>query len=194
MHETPCKLADVLGLGVGCTVHVEPSQDSAKVPPSVPLVCPTAWHALAEVHDTPHRRRAVGAGVGTTVQLVPSQRSVSAALVVWPLLEVAMIVPTATQAVVVVQDTPSSSGSRPSTIGVGVGSIVHWVPSQDSARVPLPSRPLSLPTAVHAVADVQDTASRTLAVAFGGVGVGWTVQDEPFQRSANGSGTFVLVL
>jgi hypothetical protein len=71
-----------------------------------------------------------------------------------------------------------------------VGSIAHLFPFQASASprlacVPLPACSTESPTAVHAVADVQDTATRSLLRAPVGLGVGSIAHVFPFQASAS---------
>jgi hypothetical protein len=63
--------------------------------------------------------------------------------------------------------------------GLGVGVMRHLVPSHRSARVP----EAVLPTAVHALGEVHETAFRN-APALPEVGVGWTLHRVPSHRSA----------
>jgi hypothetical protein len=86
-----------------------------------------------------------------------------------------------------VHDTPTRLASW--SVGLGVVSIVHAVPSQASANVAavvmLPGGPNDHPTAVHAVFEVHDTADK--AVLGGspvGLGVFWTAHAVPSQASA----------
>jgi hypothetical protein len=108
----------MLVLGVAWTVHLPPSQRSAKRLSAEWAGCafPTAVHAIAELHDTPLRRLYGGVGVGMTVQVLPFHRSANAALWVSPALSVK---PTAMQAVADVQETPSKEDDRPAMVGVG---------------------------------------------------------------------------
>jgi hypothetical protein len=76
-----------------------------------------------------------------------------------------------------VQDTPLRR--PPPRGGLGVAWTVHLMPFQLSARVPA----LEAPTAVHADADVQDTA---LKPPCGWEGVAWMLHLAPFHRSARG--------
>ena len=67
----------------------------------------------------------------------------------------------------------SSAGASP--LGWAIVSSVQWVPSQRSAVVP---------TAMHAVAAVQETPSRRLT-SPAALGVVWMAQLVPFQASAS---------
>jgi len=80
--------------------------------------------------------------------------------------------PTATQSVAVGHDRPASAPPA------GTGCRAQLVPSQRSAAGPEPS----LPTAVHAVADVHLTAAR----AVGPAAISCGVHAAPFQLSATG--------
>jgi len=64
---------------------------------------------------------------------------------------------------------------------LGVARIFQETPFHTSANVPPPDDP----AAVHAVADVQDTAYKVLEVAPTGLGVFWSFQAVQFQCSAN---------
>ena len=69
-----------------------------------------------------------------------------------------------------------------------VGWRDQVVPFQRSASVRelLPKLSTAeLPTAVHAVAEVQDTAAKALRGGDAGLGVGWRDHVLPFQRSAS---------
>src|SRR5579871_1196839 len=75
--------------------------------------------------------------------------------------------PTARQKLTEVHDTPLSVAPN---VGVGSALIDHELPSHASARVfevPVPC--WEVPTAVHALADTQDTALKSLAVGPGAV-------------------------
>jgi hypothetical protein len=63
--------------------------------------------------------------------------------------------------------------------------MAHFVPFHRSTRVVVPALavPFRFPAAVHAAADVQDTAARTPPGA--GLGVGWIDQRVPSHRSAS---------
>lgn len=78
--------------------------------------------------------------------------------------------------------------------GAGVVWIFQLVPFQRSANAV--SRPLLLkcPVAVQAVPEAHDTPERMLSPIAVGLGVGWVVHLEPFQRSANGTDTKLLLL
>src|SRR5689334_23556728 len=94
--------------------------------------------------------------------------------------------PAAVQDVAAVQDTsarlllaapPGFSGLR--------GVSVQLVPFHCSARAICgPETVVELPTAVQALAAVQDTPVRLLVAGPGGLGAGWIVQLVPFQFSA----------
>jgi hypothetical protein len=60
-----------LGLGLGTTDQPVPFQDSISVLVALPLVLPTAVHAVAETHDTPSSSlyACAGLGLGTTDQI-----------------------------------------------------------------------------------------------------------------------------
>jgi hypothetical protein len=63
--------------------------------------------------------------------------------------------------------------------------MLHLVPFHRSARVlAVAPKGSEDPTAVHADADVQDTPSRLLTAAPGGLGMGSTRQEWPFHCSA----------
>jgi len=53
-----------LGLGLGTTDQPVPFQDSISVLVALPLVLPTAVHAVAETHDTPSSSLYACAGLG----------------------------------------------------------------------------------------------------------------------------------
>src|ERR1700677_2753554 len=86
--------------------------------------------------------------------------------------------PTATHVVAVGHETPSSP-ELPS--GAGRVCTVHFVPFQRSAAGVPPSAPYSDPTAVHAVAELQDTSSRLTVWASATLAAVLLV---PFQSSA----------
>src|SRR5215470_11006079 len=170
-HDTPVRT--VLSVPPrGWIDHGVPSRRSAR------FGRPTAVQALGEVHDTPVNCCAEpdGLGVGWTDHEVPFQASAS---VPSPLPPTAMQVPTDAH------DTPDRKGPAG---GFGVGWIDHVVPFQRSASVTESLPKLStaeLPTAVQALAEVQDTAARALRGGDAGLGVGWSDHEEPFQRSAS---------
>jgi hypothetical protein len=89
-----------------------------------------------------------------------------------------------------VHDTPLKPLSW-ACLGVGEGWIDQRDPFQRSTSVKylwLGVRLVSkLPTAVHDLADVHDTPSKSVPpLACCGAGVGWIDHRDPFQRSANG--------
>jgi hypothetical protein len=87
------------GLAVGCSTHEVPNQFAAVVRLRVDH---TAVHVLAEVQDTPAKRRGttvVGPGVSWMDQEVPFHLSASVP---------APVAPTAVQALAEVHDTPAS--------------------------------------------------------------------------------------
>src|ERR1700761_5885284 len=97
--------------------------------------------------------------------------------------------PVATHALAEVHDTPLSATSlelREISAGFGVGSTRQVLPFHLSASVGPPGWLKSVPVAVHALAEVQDTASNTPAVAWYGNGTACTRQLVPFQESASG--------
>jgi hypothetical protein len=68
--------------------------------------------------------------------------------------------------------------------GFGVAPIDQAVPFQDSASVERLPDATADPTAVHAVADVHETAFRALSDAPTGLGVVRVLHERPFQASA----------
>ena len=147
-----------------CVVQFVPFHRSARGTVLDPVKNePTAVHAFGAVHDTPLREGSdppPGIGVLWMVQLVPFQASAQ----IWPVAE-----PTAVHAVAALQDT-SLSWLVVEPAGLGVCWTVQLLPSQRSASVSwFPAGLPENPTAVQAVAAVQDTPSRKLRVAvFGG--------------------------
>ena len=115
-------------------------------------------------------------------QVVPSQRSASALVDEYP---------TAVHAAGEVHDTAVKALCG--AAGLGVAWIAQVVPSQRSASVdwayelhdePHGKMVAELPTAVQAVAEVQDTPVKALSVTPARLGVAWMAQLLPFQRSA----------
>lgn len=201
VHATPMSRSPVaaVALGVVCTDHVVPLLASASVA-CVPLLfvkSPTALQALAAVHETLVSslwNEPLGFGVATVVQPEPFHDS--AKVTSWWVVG-EKYWPTDVHAVVALQETPKSelSATPEPALGSGVGWIDQLVPFHLSASVtptvstlPMPDDP----TAVHAVADVHDTASNTLCVAPLGFGVLWIVHTDPFQRSASVTGVPTL--
>jgi hypothetical protein len=92
------------------------------------------------------------------------------------------------QVVAVVQETLVRWLTTPS-VGLGVGSIVHALPSQCSARVRSgPVLTVQYPTAVQSLADVQDTLDSWPPLFPAGRGTAWLVQAVPFHLSASAEG------
>jgi hypothetical protein len=114
---------------------------------------PTRVQALGEVQDTPLNCASVTLGVCWIDHVVPFQTSATD----WSLVgEVAR--PTAMQNVAEVQETPASELSV-APGGLGVFKTDQAVPFHDSASVtPAPVRSCRPPMAMHAVAEVHDTA------------------------------------
>ena len=70
-------------------------------------------------------------------------------------------------------------------MGSGVVSMDHDVPFHFSARMTVTPELLRYsPTAVQALAEVQDTPPRALPCAPEGLGVAWTDHEVPFHASA----------
>ncbi len=192
MQDTPLRELVVAptGVGVGRMVHVVPFHVSANVQLVVPISLafvvekPTAVHAVVDVQDTPVRELLVAPvtlGVVCAVQVVPFHTSAN----VRPVLLVFVEEPTAVHAVVDVQDTPVRE-LLVAPAGAGVGRMVQVVPFHDSTScIGLLGTVKYRPTAVQAVADVQDTPLRELLVAPAGLGVVWMVQVVPFHTSTN---------
>jgi hypothetical protein len=176
-HETPLKKSPCPsvpgGVGADWTVHVVPSHRSASSPEAV---LPTAVHALGEVHETAFRKAPglAEVGVGWMRQIVPSHRSVTVPTL---LPELSKAPPTAVQANCDAQETPVRKlNCVPG--GLGMDWTVHVVPSHRSASSP----EAVLPTAVHALGEVHETAFRK-APGLAEVGVGWMRQVVPSHRS-----------
>ncbi|HXC45943.1 MAG TPA: hypothetical protein VNU24_04995 [Solirubrobacteraceae bacterium] len=179
-------------------VQVEPFQDSASGKyPSSPQSLPTAVQALAEVQETLARPASsvgpIGRGTLWGVQVEPFQDSASS---ISP-GEVVMKWPTATQALAEVQETPSRYSGSPPHMPPGVGTVwgVQVEPFQDSANGPdsLPGPISYQPTAVHVLAEVQETPLSPLDFPALAAGTLWSVQLEPFQDSASGSSSLELI-
>ena len=91
--------------------------------------------------------------------------------------------PTATQNVVVVQDTLASESVVAD--GSTVGTIVHLAPSQLSARVTVSEDAfLALPTAMQKLGPTHETAVRPLSVSPAGSAVGTMLHVDPFHFCA----------
>src|ERR1022692_2748846 len=157
--------------------HVVTFQRSASVtwlPLALLMTSPTAVHAVAELHDTENRMAPATSGVGWTAHFLPFQRSASAPEVV---------LPTAVHAAAELHDTPFS---EPLPTGSGTGRIVQALPFHPSASgvgISLPPTGV-VPTAMHALAEVQDRLLSELRSVTGGVAC--TVHVVPFQVAASG--------
>jgi hypothetical protein len=176
------------GFGVAEMLQSVPFQRSASVPIGVPersVALPTAMQADIDGHATLPRMLPLaptGLGVGRMLQRVPSQRSASVALG-FPELSVAP--PTAMQAEIDGHATlPRMLPLAPG--GLGVGRMLHRVPSQRSASVApgVPELFVAKPTAMHDDADGHATAVSKLPRAPVGLSVGWMLQRVPSHRSA----------
>lgn len=162
--------------------QLEPFQVSANVV-SIELDCefPMAVHLVPDEHFTPYRLPVWPAGFGTDsiFHAVPFQRSASA-----PTRIAVLMVPTAVQALADVHDTlcrPAASVSA----GLGVCWIFQLEPFQRSANGRSVSKLVSyVPTAIQFVAVVHAIPSKRLICGLG-LGVDWTFQLLPFQRSAS---------
>jgi hypothetical protein len=177
LHDTPKRLSP----GADWTLHCVPSHRSTSSPGLESRdQLPTAVHAVGDVQLTAFSwlgAAPLGFGVVWSVQLVPSQRS---AIVAGGI--VFMVLPTAVQALLDVQDTPA----RESSAGAGTVSAVQVLPFQCSAKAdnnPLKggkSGGFTYPTAVHEVEEAQETWVKMPP----GAAV-CTVQVAPSQRSAS---------
>ncbi len=175
------------GVGVFWIDHLLPFQRSARV--TFPIVseaverCPTATHAVAEVHETASRPTNPSFGVCCIVHREPFQRSTTARnpKLLSTMPSVYGPPPTAVQATVDVHDTPLAKKR------LGTRWIDHRDPSQRSTSAFGAWRGvlLNVPTAIQKLRDVHVTSSSSLTVDPAGTGVRWIVQFVPFQRSAN---------
>jgi hypothetical protein len=176
VHDTLLRLKELplVGLGVDWIDQLVPSQCSANVEALLPPTAdPTAVQAVVEVQDTALRWVVVELGVVGIVQPVPSQRCTNAPR---------ESPPTAVQAVLEVHDTAVSSDCV-APLRFGVNWIDQLLPSQRSANIPWLPPTKACPTAVHAVVEVHDTATRLVVLV--GLAVGSIVQLVPSQRPAN---------
>lgn len=113
---------------------------------------------------------------------VPFQRSASTPL--WVTVVMVVMLPTAVQALADVHDTPRRLATSVPA-GMGVGWIFQLEPFQRSANDRSVSKLVSyVPTAVQLVAVVHATPYKE-STPRTGLGVGWTFQLLPFQRSAS---------
>jgi hypothetical protein len=142
---------------------------------------PTAVQTLLDVHDTPFSSLGPpvprGLSVGWIAHRDPFQPSASVLLA-------EPSVPTATQAFVVAHDTWLSWDVSPPRLGVLC--VDHLVPCRRSttATVSPAESMLAAPTAVHAVADEQDTPQSQSPIPNPGWEVRSTDHRLPFQRAA----------
>jgi hypothetical protein len=141
-------------------------------------VFPTAVQADAEVHDTAPMKSLALCEVDDDcrTQVVPFQCSATVPSELLPVLS--KTAPTAVQAVAEVHDTPVKKLIG-APAGVGTGWMLQLIPSHLSAITCLA---LLLPTAVHALGEVQETAFRNTP-GLPEVGVGWMLHDAPSHRS-----------
>src|SRR5215471_6826447 len=178
VHDTPSSRAfrPPAGVGVLCIFQEVPFHFSAHV---LVLSEPTASHAVEPVHDTPSSRAfrpPAGVGVLCIFQEVPFHFSAHVLV---------LSEPTASHAVEDVHDT-TLSWLVVEPDGCGVLLSVHFVPFQCAANgVWFPEPTVKNPTVMHALVDGHDTLIRKLCTAPAGLGVDWTVQFVPFQRSAS---------
>src|SRR5215470_17935429 len=140
---------------------------------------------VAELHDIPANPEPIdpaGAGVAWTRQLAPFHRSANGTLVP----EWSRLAPPAVQAVAGVQDTARNSLPI-DPASPGVAWMLQPVPFHRSASgVVVPWIPVWAPTAVHARAEVQETAKNPLSGWPAGLGTGWIFQLVPVKTSASG--------
>ena len=182
-HDTPLRALSVAptALGVGWISQLVPSQcsTSATTEQHDSVSEPTAVQSVGDEHDTSTRPAFVapgGSGDCWSDQLVPFQRAATGML---------LMDPTAVQAVGDAHDTPFSS-TLFAPDGKGVGWTDHLVPSQRSTRTdPVPE----IPTAVHAVGEVHETAHSVPE----SDGLRWTDQRVPSQLSTRVIGPSVAV-
>jgi hypothetical protein len=183
-HDTPVRpIASLLGgLGVSWIAQRRPFQRSANaVQPD-----PTAVQALLDVHETPASwldcvARA-GSGADPIAQAVPFKRSTRA---VSPSGSPGTLVPTAAQTLRAGHATPLKLLPTP-TGASRVRWADHRVPSQRSISASDLPFTASDPTAVHAIAEAQDTPDNWLLVERPGATVGWIDQPDPSHRSLSG--------
>jgi hypothetical protein len=151
---------------------------------SGPAALPTAMHAVTDAQETPARELPTVPGTlraGVLAHLPWCQRSASVSPT--PSRRGAEV-PTAMHALAT-QDSPDSELSS-APLGFLVRRSAHLVPFQRSAivdpvRCPLPK---VYPTALHLLAEVQDTPAMKLDSGRGALRVRCSAQLLPFQRSA----------
>lgn len=160
VQEMPLSFVQVVpgGRGGVCDVQIDPvSATMSACPPCVLASFPTATHRATEVHETP--KRAAGAGpVPNDVVAVHVEPESVSAKPAFP------TVPTATQALIEVQDTeykvPEDPPGDPSGNGRGAYLQVEPVIVPASGNVTGFETPTVYdPTAMQDVADRQDTPS-----------------------------------
>jgi hypothetical protein len=141
---------------------------------------------LGLTHDVPFNS-ATGAPAGWGMdwmrQVLPFQRTAK-------LCGEGDAVPTATQTRLVGHDTPFRNSAVVAG-GLGVGWIFQPPPTHRSANVEVGAWGVPVcPTAVQTLGVTHDTPPKELLAAkipvLGGLGVAWSCQLVPFQRSANG--------
>jgi hypothetical protein len=161
VHEIPVSV--VARGGVLSGRQTLPFHDSAVVPPTaMQLAAPVQEMAAGEP-----------GGDGSTVHALPFQDSASVP---------GEAKPTATQLVLLTQDTPESAASAPSA---GIASIVQALPFHDSASVAMLLADGSYcPTAMQSDLLTQETQDRLAWSAPAGLSGLCTVQVEPFHVSA----------
>ena len=172
------------GLGVVAKDQVVPDHWSMKVGCVVlDSSSPTAKQDVADTHataDSAGVTAPLGAAAAPTAQIVPSHCSSNVEVPVDVLTA-----PTAKQTDAEGQATPSNS-LNVEPAGVGLGVIVHAVPSQcsTSGTVGFPD----WPTAKQSVALTHVTAESYAKSAPAGVGAATSAQLVPFHASTSGSG------
>lgn len=135
-----------------------------------------------EEHDTAVKALdPPGGSVGWMTHDVPSQ--CSASVFSAPVDGSSSAIPTAVHAVADAQETPAKG--LPSVPSLGEDWMAHRCPFQCSTSVsePMPEMSAS-PTAVHFLAEVQETPSRPAPMAPAGSGKGSVAHRCPFHRSA----------
>jgi hypothetical protein len=200
VHETPLSVLFVppVGMGTALGVHVAPSQCSARADwPAWEGEVPTALQALPDVHETASNEMfvtPVGLGTVWIVHVFPFHRSARADSVPGPLPSEK---PTASHPFAE-RHVTEASPLLVAPLGSGVGTSFHALPFQVAANVCEgacpgaagvtavgPKNPAS-PTAMHALADAQDTSrSVPLTTPSGATGC-WSVHPEAFAACAVG--------
>lgn len=184
LHDTPYRMSS-LGSGVFWATQVVPSHLSTKSP--LPYTCkgPTAVQR-AELHETA-LSSPTGSGIFWAAQVVPSHASATGPTA--SSSKRACSDPTAVHKLGE-HDTLVRPLSTPLPTRLGVFWTAQVVPSHRSAKG-APTPPMSWdPTAVQALAELHDTASRELAA--GSDGVFWTAQAVPSHATTNAAGLPVV--